>query len=324
MNITEFSKIAGVSKSAVSRYFNDGYLSEDKKQLIEEAIKKTGYKPNIQAQMVRTRITKLIGVIIPKLSSESCARVVEGITEILNEEGYQVLLFHTNNQHHKEVEYLELLKQNRVDGVIFLATILTDLHTKTLKQMKVPVVIVGQRFKGYTCVCHDDYGAAFALTNLLIEKKCSEIAYLGVTKEDKAAGQAREDGFLEALDFHNLKPHSIYQAEFNIESGFNQMTKILDKKEKPDSLFCATDTIALGAMRYCFDYNIKIPKDLKIVSIGNTKMGEFLPVPMTTAHLYYKTSGRKAARLLLDANKDKDYVPTTIELDYKIIERNST
>lgn len=73
-NISEFAKIAGVSKSAVSRYFNNGYLAEDKRQIIEKAIEKTGYSPSISAQNIRTKVTKLVGVIIPKLSSESCAR----------------------------------------------------------------------------------------------------------------------------------------------------------------------------------------------------------------------------------------------------------
>ena len=92
MNITEFAKAAGVSKSAVSRYFNDGYVSEEKRRLIEAAIEATGYAPSVQAQNVRTRVTKLVGVIIPKLSSESCAREVEGISQVLSEQGYQLLL----------------------------------------------------------------------------------------------------------------------------------------------------------------------------------------------------------------------------------------
>lgn len=114
MNISEFAKIAGVSKSAVSRYFNNGYLSEDKRELIEKAIEETGYAPSVSAQNVRTKVTKLIGVILPKLSSESCARITEGISEILNKEGYELLLVNTANDCHKEIEYLELFRQNIV------------------------------------------------------------------------------------------------------------------------------------------------------------------------------------------------------------------
>ena len=80
MNITEFAQYAGVSKAAVSRYFNGGYLSADKRAVIEAAVEATGYHPSAQAQMLRTRRTRQIGVILPKLSSDSCPRMVEGIS----------------------------------------------------------------------------------------------------------------------------------------------------------------------------------------------------------------------------------------------------
>lgn len=78
MNITAFAQYAGVSKAAVSRYFNGGYLSAEKRAQIAAAVEATGYRPSMQAQMLRTRRTRQIGVIMPRLSSESCARMVEG------------------------------------------------------------------------------------------------------------------------------------------------------------------------------------------------------------------------------------------------------
>lgn len=114
MNISEFAKVAGVSKSAVSRYFNNGYLSEEKREQIEKAIEKTGYSPSVSAQNIRTRVTKLVGVILPKLSSESCARVTEGISQVLSEEGYELLLVNTANDYQKEVKYLDLFGRIRL------------------------------------------------------------------------------------------------------------------------------------------------------------------------------------------------------------------
>lgn len=102
MNITEFAAYAGVSKAAVSRYFNNGYLSADKRAAIEKAVAETGYRPSMQAQMMRTRRTRQIGVIMPKLSSESCARMVEGISRVLDEQGYQLLLVNTANENERE------------------------------------------------------------------------------------------------------------------------------------------------------------------------------------------------------------------------------
>ena len=82
MNITAFAQYAGVSKAAVSRYFNGGYLSAEKRAQIAAAVEATGYRPSMQAQMLRTRRTRQVGVILPKLSSDSCPRIVEGIGSV--------------------------------------------------------------------------------------------------------------------------------------------------------------------------------------------------------------------------------------------------
>ena len=114
---------------------------------------------------------------------------------MLYEHGYQILLVNTANDYNKEIEYLDLFRQNRVDGVIFLATVFTDVHRSLLKKMHIPVVITGQEYKGFSCVCHDDFGAAYALTELMLHKGAVRPAYIGVTDDDKAAGEARHKGF---------------------------------------------------------------------------------------------------------------------------------
>ena len=101
MNITAFAQYAGVSKAAVSRYFNGGYLSAEKRAQIAAAVEATGYRPSMQAQTLRTRRTRQVGVILPKLSSESCARMVDGISQVLGEQGYQLLLMNTANDYTK-------------------------------------------------------------------------------------------------------------------------------------------------------------------------------------------------------------------------------
>ena len=107
MNITELAALAGVSKAAVSRYFNNGYLSEDKRAAIAAAVEKTGYQPSEQARNLRTQKTRQIGIVIPRLSSESTARVVDGISLTLADKGYRLLLANTANDPAKEVEDLK-------------------------------------------------------------------------------------------------------------------------------------------------------------------------------------------------------------------------
>ena len=97
MNISEIAKLAGVSSAAVSRYFNNGYISEEKKEAIRKVVEQTGYRPSVQAQTLRTKKTKMIGVIVPKVASTSIGKIVEGILSVLNESGYQMLLAVTQN-----------------------------------------------------------------------------------------------------------------------------------------------------------------------------------------------------------------------------------
>ena len=326
MNISEFAEYAGVSKSAVSRYFNNGYLSDDKREKIEKAIEETGYSPSISAQAIKTRVTKLVGVIIPKLSSESCARITEGISQVLYEHGYQILLVNTANDCNKEIEYLDLFRQNRVDGVIFLATVFTDVHRSLLKKMHIPVVITGQEYKGFSCVCHDDFGAAYALTELMLHKGAVCPAYIGVTDDDKAAGEARHKGFLKALADNDisLDKHNSVTAEFNIDSGYSCAKKIFSGREHPDCIFCATDNIAAGAILYCRENGIKIPEDVMICGVGDSKIGAITAVPLTSARLHYKTAGIEAAQMLLNSIGRASNVPKIMKLDYEIVEREST
>ena len=327
MNISEFSKLAGVSKSAVSRYFNDGYLSDEKKAMIEKALRETGYAPSLAARTVKTRVTKLVGVILPKLSSESCSRITEGIDEILEAEGYKLLLVNTANNPHKEIESLELFRQNRVDGVILLGTIFTDLHKSVLKKMHVPVVIVGQKLKGFNCICHNDEGAARALTRQMLEKGARRPAIIGVTPEDKAAGKARMDGFLRALGEFQLSPDErmIETAQFTMDSGYDHARHLFSKPgPKPDCLFCATDDIAAGAMLYLRDIGLRVPEDVMVCGIGDTKLARNTYCPLTTARLHYKTAGIEAANMLLSSIRHGDKIQRTLQLDYDVVEREST
>ena len=103
MNISTIAALAGVSPATVSRYLNHGYVSEEKRKKIQEVIKRTGYTPSSSAQTLRTGRNNLIGVIVPKISSESVARMVDGITEAVSHSSYQVLLANTGNNTAREL-----------------------------------------------------------------------------------------------------------------------------------------------------------------------------------------------------------------------------
>ena len=243
MNITEFAQYAGVSKAAVEA---------------------TGYRPSMQAQMLRTRRTRQVGVILPKLSSDSCPRMVEGIGSVLEESGYQLLLINTANDTKKELQALDTLRQHTVDGIILIAALYTPEHKALLEHLHVPIVILGQDFPGCCSVYHDDAGAAQSATAHMLAKGRRAPGYIGVTLLDKCAGQQRRAGFEAALKAAGLPlhPERMAVAKFSQESGYEQAAKLLARNPHIDCLFCATDAIALGAMQYCREHGIRIPEDV--------------------------------------------------------------
>ena len=325
MNISEIAKLAGVSRATVSRYLNDGYVSEEKREKIKAVIEETGYIPSTQAQMLRTKKTKLIGVILPKISSETISKIVDGISEKLAASGYHILLGNTDNSIERELEYLNIFKNNQVDGIIFIATIVSRRHKKLLKEIPVPVVVIGQEVEGYCCVYHDDYYAAKELTKRMIKANCKALAYIGATSEDKAAGLDRKQGFLEAIKETDIRTDELLLEEgsFSMESGYELMKKILAKKLDIDGVFCATDTIAVGAMEAVKEAGKNIPEDISVVGIGDTKISKVVTPKLTTARYYYKTSGVEAAAMLLAIIEEGQTYNKKIKLGYEILDRDS-
>lgn len=269
MTINEIAQLAGVSRATVSRYLNDGYVSEEKREKIRKVVEETGYQPSAQAQMLRTKKTRLVGVIIPKINSDTVSRMVAGISDVLAKKGYQLLLANTNNDVEEELKYLQVFKDNQVDGIIFMATIFTGRHKKILKDYKVPVVILGQQLEGYSSVSHDDFHAAFKVTELLL-KNCQVPGFIGVTLKDEAAGANRKKGFEAALkkSRKTCLPQAMAEAKFSIESGYEKMREILEAVPQVDTVFCATDNIAIGAMKYLKDQGKQIPRRYSWQALG--------------------------------------------------------
>ena len=166
MTIKEIAQLAGVSSAAVSRYLNGGYVSDEKKEQIRKVIEETGYQPSAQARILRTKKACLVGVVVPKINSESISRVTAGIEQVLSRRGYQMLLASTDNDPDKEITYLKLFENYPVDGIILIGTVISAEHRKFLKNSKVPVVVVGQYTKYANCIYHDDYGAGKAMGRL--------------------------------------------------------------------------------------------------------------------------------------------------------------
>lgn len=330
MTIKEIAKLAGVSSAAVSRYLNGGYVSDEKKEQIKKVIDATGYQPSAQARMLRTKKACLIGVVVPKINSESISRVTAGIEKVLSERNYQMLLAGTDNTPAKEIEYMRLFENYPVDGIILVGTMITAEHRRFLKESKVPVVVIGQHTKFANCIYHDDYGAGEAMGRAVAAKSRKEIAYIGVS---------REDGFREGLkrSGRELKDGYYKVAEFTTESGYEKVLELLNEKNDIDIISCATDTIAAGAIEAIHTYvGSQIPKNvedtgsrfryilentaIQVTGFGDNQLLKAVTGGIPTVHFGYKTSGIRGAELLLDVIERGGNIPVEIKLGYRLSE----
>lgn len=324
MNINEIAKLAQVSRATVSRYLNNGYVSEEKREAIRKVIEETGYQPSSTAQTLRTRKTRLAGVVLPKINSDSVSRMVAGISQVLSEKGYQMVLANTANNLEEELKYLALFRERHVDGVILVATMFTRRHKELLKGYQVPLVILGQQLSGYPCVYQDDYSASRELAAILA-RQGQEFGYLGVTDRDVAAGLNRRRGFEAGLkECHKHWNSSCFQeVKFSVEEGYEGMRKLLEKNPRIDSVFCATDNIAIGALSYLKKAGKRVPEDIQLVGTGDSLTGRVISPAMTTVHFYYKTSGIEAAQMLWEMLETDKPIRREIKMGYEILLRES-
>lgn len=325
MNINKIAELAGVSRTTVSRYLNNGYVSDKNKEKIQKIIDETGYVPSSFAQTLRTKKTNLIGIILPKLSSSTISRIVDGISTQVKKDGYNVLLGNTDSDIEKEIEYLNIFKNNEVDGIIFLAKEISDRHLEVMEKLKIPIIIVGQNIENYSCVFHDDYEASYLVVEELIKSNCKNIGFIGVAEDDIAVGQERKQGYINALEDNKVELNDEYIriGDFSSESGYECCKDLISKNQNIDGIFCATDNIAIGAMEYLKSQGIKIPEEVSIVSIGDSKVSKVVTPKLSTVHYYYKTSGIESAKLLMKKIKDGNKDINKIKLGYEYIKRES-
>ena len=175
-------------------------------------------------------------------------------------------------------------------------------------------------------MCHDDFKAAYAITELMIKRGGKNPGFIGVTENDKAAGLARKEGFLEALSDYNIeiRKNNMLTADFTMDSGYEKAEILLKKHNKPDFIFCATDNIGAGAVIFAHNHGITVPEEVMIAGIGDSHLCKVTSSSLTSVHFHYETAGEEAAHMLLLSLKKENIIPKTLTLDYEIVEREST
>ncbi|WP_226036110.1 LacI family DNA-binding transcriptional regulator [Aquibacillus saliphilus] len=325
--IKEIAEMANVSRTTVSRALNNsGYVSEEARKRIMKVIEETGYVPSEQAKSLRMKRTKVIGVIVPTIKTETSGRLVSGMDDILSEEGYQILLASTNLDKQKEIEYIHLLKVRRVDGIIFTATNENEHLLELIQKLEIPFVVIGQEIEGVSNVLYDDFHAAKDVISLFIKKGHEKIGFIGVDETDRAVGYLRKRGYLDEMKENHLvvEDNWVQKGIFDIDSGYQAMRKMIKNSEEiPTAVFAVTDRLALGATNYLKESGYGIPSDMAIASIGASEFSKHLSPSLTTVDYNNEKAGQEAAKIILSTIRNEQEKIKKITLDYRLLIRDS-
>lgn len=298
VTIKDIAELAGVAKSTVSRYLNGGSVGKATREKLDRVIRDTNYEPNQFAQSLKSKQPKMIGVIVPRLDSYAASRTMMGIDEQLTERGYQMLVVNTAQQTEREIEQLYNLAKQKVAGIIWLGTTVTERHLEAIEAIQIPVLLIGQQHDNVHSLVYPDREAAYALGKQFTEWGHRNVVYVGVYESDIAVGQARRDGFLRAFQ-ESEATVNIIQTTFKIEDAIPIGEQLADEVGTVSLIVCATDNIALGVLKGLANQGVSVPRDVSVSGFGGYDFTEVLHPSITTVHLPYRRTGAKAADMML-------------------------
>lgn len=321
VTIQDIANMVNVSKSSVSRYLNNGYVSEEKAEKIREAIEKTGFETNFFAKRLKTKQSKLIGIILPRIDSVTVGKLLTGINKKLESEGYQGIILISELSVEKELSHINSLYQQGVDGIIVNSIAITKEHIKLVNRLNIPVIFTGQKNSLVDCIKINDYEAGKIMGNFFKEKNHKRVVFIGVSEEDEAVGIDRKNGFISAFKDGNENSRvDFIQADFSFMKGYEKSKEALDFK--PTAIICATDNICLGVLRYLHENKIGVPEEVSVAGFGGYDVGSVSYPTLTTIAFNYEAIGNQAAQGILDLINDKE-LTNEEEASLDLIERES-
>lgn len=321
LTINDIAREAGVAKSTVSRYLNNGYVREENKNKIREIIEKYNYQPNSFAQSLKAKYSKMIGIIAPCLDSTVSSRIMMTIDETLRLEGYAPIIFNTNHDETLELTSINNLENMKVDGIILLATHISEQHKELFKQLSIPILIVAQECEECACIINDDYHAGYAVGQIVGQRCLNDVMYLGVNEEDIAVGKVRKQGVIDGLKQCGINHMDTFITDFDYDHAYITVSRVLDLRT-PQVIICATDKIALGAYRAIVEHNLKIPEDISLIGFGGYEIAQLITPPLTTVRFDSEDCGKKAAHTIISMIKEEDINKKQV-INFDLIAGNS-
>lgn len=323
-SIKDVAKEAGVGTGTVSRFLNDsGYVSEETRGKIEEAMKKLDYTPNELARNLYHKKTGIIAVLVPNVSNPFFSEFVEFAEAELYRYGYKIMLCNTDKESNAELEYLDMLRRHIVDGVI---TGVHSLDVEVYQKIRKPIVAL-DRYLGedipIVSVNHKKGGRLAAET--LIANGCKKILHFKGATEVESPYHERHYEFERVMKEHNIST-TCYEIEWNrFDFGYYReaVKDVFSKKIEFDGVF-GGDGPAIECMNETIRSHRKVPRDVKFVSYDGTYITELVEPRMTAVVQPIEGLAKESVRLIHRLISGRVYKDKNVVLEVELRKGNTT
>jgi LacI family transcriptional regulator len=290
VRLKDIALATGVSVMTVSKALRDAPdVSDQTRAKIKKLALDLGYVPDFSAQGLRTKTTRLFGLVIPTTTNSIYARIVFALEERAHELGYDLLLAHTYNNPEREDQCLRRLLSRRVDGLFITPVYRFEAEARIYQEIvarSIPTVLLGSPApfcKNFVSIEIEELVASYNLTQHLLGLGHKKIAYL---TGPPAAPWAHErfEGYRRALREAGLEVDDklVFQSGSTLEDGAKAALQMLNENCHPTAIQAVSDIVAIGCAETLMQQGIKIPNDVSIAGFGNIMAAEFYRVPMTT------------------------------------------
>lgn len=321
MDIKEFSKKSGYSIATISRAFGSkGRISPKTKAIILQEAEKHGYQANVFASKLASKKSNTIAFFYPQISENEPDYFVNEILIAVNSSlsrANRLLQIHPLFTQDDQVSY-EYLFNSSLEGVIVIAG--TDASTSIVqkaKKAKLPYIILGSmKGEDERVVSFSSFKGAFLAGQYFKKSNRKKPLFLGGILDKK-----KREGFLKGLG--NLgKAAKFIDGGYNTDSGYKAIQQIFKKSKPHDCILCATDVLAMGALKAILDYGFKVPEQVAIIGFDNIKISKLSSPALTTVALNHIEAGCKAVEQLLRLIQGEDILRH--EISSELIMREST
>lgn len=328
MKITDLAKIAGVSPATISNALNNKKgISPEQRDKILEIAEKYGYKKKEnrdEKKIIRFIVFKNNGLVFG--DTPFFASLIEGIERESSDNGFEIAISHISETDIPKLK--ESLEPESIKGIILLATEILPENLSILNELKKPLVIIDSYFKplNYDFVLIDNAGGIRKAFNHLRDNGHSKIGYLK-SSVFIYNFYYRYKEYRDSMEENNLviNPSHTYSILSTLDGAYNDMKKLLKDRthDLPTAFIADNDIIAIGAIQALEEYGIKVPDDISIIGFDDMPFSRASSPKLTTIKVYKKYFGKVAVKRLIDKISNNDTLNIKMEIETKLIERNS-